>query len=201
MDKALYAPTTTPVMVEVPSLPFLMVDGIGDPVTSREYASAVQALYAISYGLKFAIKKAGGADHKVCPLEGLWWWEGGPDFSAAPRDEWSWTMMIRQPPEVASDRLDDVVAATGRKKPGLPLELLRLAAYAEGRAAQVLHRGPYAEEHPTIERLHTFITEQGYRPAGRHHEIYLTDPARTAPEKMRTVLRQPVSARNGAAAG
>lgn len=191
-EKALYRPPPDPVVVDVPEMTFLMIDGTGDPAVSPEYSAAVQAVYSLSYGLKFAVRHAGGPDRKVSPLEGLWWWDGGSDFASAPRSEWSWTTMIRQPPEVTPELFADVTAATARKKPGIPLDRVRYETFHEGLCAQVMHRGPYADEPPTIMRLHAFIAEQGGELVGRHHEIYLSDPTRTAPEKMRTVLRQPM---------
>jgi hypothetical protein len=192
LDKALYQPPVDPVVVDVPEMAFLMIDGVGDPATAKAYEEAVQAVYTLAYGVKFAVRRSTGVDYKVAPLEGLWWWEGGDDFARAARSDWSWTMMIRQPSEISPELLADVIAAGVRKKPGVPLDRVRCETFAEGLCAQVMHRGPYADEHPTIIRLHAFIGEQGGEPHGKHHEIYLSDPSRTAPERMRTVLRQPM---------
>jgi hypothetical protein len=193
----LYRATTTPQLVQVPPLKFLCLEGHGDPNTSPEYASAVRALYSVSYAAKFAVKKAGGPDFKVSALEGLWWAEDLSTFLTGDKSEWDWTMMIRQPDAVTGDllaRLSDEVAA---KKSMPTARELRLISFEEGAAAQVLHVGPYAAEAPTIARLHEFIRDQGFTFDGhrdKHHEIYLSDPRRSAPGKLRTIIRQPYTA-------
>ena len=186
--------TRTPRLVDVPELAFLMVDGRGDPNTAPAYRYALETLYPLAYALKFAVAKAGGPTHKVGPLEGLWW---APDlrvFEAADRAAWEWTMMIRQPGTVTADLVQRVTAEVGAQKPLPALDLVRFAPFTEGRAAQVLHVGPYAAEGPTIAALHAFVAAQGLRLAGKHHEIYLGDPRRSAPERLRTIIRQPVTA-------
>jgi hypothetical protein len=191
----LYRATATPHMVDVPELAFLMIDGHGDPNASQDFQAAVQALYTLSYSVKFAIKRARGTDHKVAPLEGLWWAADMSSFEVADKSAWNWTAMIRQPAEVTADLLNRVVEDALRKKPLPALADARLTSFTEGRAAQVLHVGPYSAEAPTIARLHAFIAEQGYRFDGnlqKHHEIYLGDPRRAAPERLRTIIRQPV---------
>jgi hypothetical protein len=190
----LYRATTTPQLVQVPALRFLCLDGHGDPNTSPAYTAAVQALYSVSYAAKFAVKKAGGPEFKVSPLEGLWWAEDMSTFLTGDKSEWDWTMMIRQPDAVTGDlvaRLADEVAANK----SMPVaKELRLISFEEGAAAQVLHVGPYDTEGPTIARLHEFIQEQGFTLDGRHHEVYLGDPRRSAPERLRTIVRQPYAA-------
>jgi hypothetical protein len=189
----LYAPTTTPAMVDVPEFTYLMIDGAGDPNTSQDYTDAIAALFAVSYGLKFAIKRSpGGFDYGVMPLEGLWWVDDMATFSVTDKAAWQWTAMIMQPDEVSTEQVEEAVRnAVARKSlPAAPK--LRMERFREGRAAQVLHVGPYRDEGPTIERLHAFIADQGYARAGRHHEIYLSDAQRTAPERLRTVIRQPL---------
>ena len=182
--RALYVAPRKPVLVDVPEFRFLMIDGHGDPNTASE--PAIGALYQASYRLKFALKRGPLAlDYKVMPLEGLWWTPDMSKFSAERKGEWDWTLMIRQPEEVD----DEMVAAT---EPELPL---RLEHWTEGPAAQVMHIGPYSEEGPTIALLHAFIKEQGLELDGKHHEIYLGDPRRAAPEKLKTVVRQPVRTR------
>lgn len=189
----LYRATRTPELVEVPALRFLCIDGHGDPNTSPDYAEAVQALYAVSYAAKFAVRRAGGADFKVSVLEGLWSAEDFGTFLSGAKDQWDWTMMIRQPDSVTDDLVARLAAEVAAKK-GLPAaERLRLETFEEGPAAQVLHVGPYADEGPTIARLHEFIHEHGFTFDGyreRHHEIYLGDPRRAAPERLRTIIRQ-----------
>jgi hypothetical protein len=193
----LYRATTTPQLVQVPPLPFLCVDGHGDPNTSPGYAAAVQALYSVSYAAKFTIKKSGGPDFKVSALEGLWWAEDLRAFLTGDKSEWDWTMMIRQPDAVTADVLAPLADEVAAKKSMPVARELRLISFEEGAAAQVLHIGPYATEAPTIARLHEFIREQGFTFDGhrhKHHEIYLGDPRRSAPEKLRTIIRQPYAA-------
>jgi hypothetical protein len=181
-----------PEIVDVPPASFLMIDGRGDPNTSAVYAGAVQALYSAAYQIKFAIKKAGGPAERVAPLEGLWWGAEGLDFAAPTKDMWHWTMMIRLP-MVATDLLvANALAAAADRRPELALDQIRIERFVEGLAAQVMHLGPYTGERATIELLHAFIAEQGYQRTGRHHEIYLSDPRRTAPARLRTLIRQPV---------
>jgi hypothetical protein len=192
--KRLYRARQAPELVDVPELEFLMLDGQGDPNVSGRYREAIQALYAVSYTLKFALKRGGGVDYRVAPLEGLWWAEVMTRFSEN-KSAWHWTMMIRQPPEVTPELVEEAAAEVARKKRLPAARELRLERFAEGRAAQVLHIGPWADEGPTIERLHAFIEEQGYAKRGRHHEIYLSDPRRTAPERLKTIVRQPVGER------
>jgi hypothetical protein len=190
----LYRPGRDPALVDVPELAFLMIDGHGDPNVSVEYREAIEALYAISYTLKFAIKKApGGVDYAVMPLEGLWWSEDPADFLTGTKSHWLWTAMIMQADEVSTEMVVDAID-TARRKRALPAaDKLRLARFHEGMAAQLMHTGPYAEEAPNIERLHAFISAEGYALGGKHHEIYLGDPRRSAPEKLRTIIRQPVA--------
>lgn len=201
---ALYRPSAgEPELVEVPELPFLAVDGQGDPNTSQEYRSALEVLYAVSYGLKFASKRGGGPDWRVRPLEGLWWVEGQAEDGPPPADggslawmndraRWRWRAMICQPEHVTSTMVAEALAAAAAKRSLEAVDRLRLLRFHEGLSAQVMHVGPYAAETPTIERLHAFIAERGYVPTGRHHEIYLGDPRRAAPERLRTIIRQPV---------
>jgi len=191
--KELYRPSAKEVtVIEVPPLSFIMIDGSGDPNTSQGYADAIGALYVVAYTAKFALKKATMIDYPVMPLEGLWWTDDMAQFSADAKDAWHWTMMIMQPDIVTHE----VFAAARReamsKKQNPVIGNLRLAPFHEGLAGQIMHFGPYAAEAPTIARLHAFIAEQGYTCAGKHHEIYLSDPRKAAPERMRTIIRQPI---------
>ena len=195
--KPLYAPSAKhPVIVEVLDLSFIMVDGRGDPNTSEQYQEALGALYGIAYALKFTRKKADAErDFKVAPLEGLWWADSErPDMQQlqATRDAWNWTMMIALPDDVTAAEVAAAAEAAARKRPSPAIGLARLERLEEGLAAQIMHVGPYSAEPPTIERLHAFVAEQGYELRGRHHEIYLNDPRRTAPERLKTVIRHPV---------
>jgi hypothetical protein len=167
-----------------------MIDGKGSP-DSKDYQAAVEALYSTSYTLKFTIKKAGGTLYGVPPLEGLWWAEDMSDFASLPKSAWLWTMMIPQPDFVTAKQVKDAIAAAAEKKSNPALKNLRFEKFTEGKAAQILYIGAYKDEGPTIARLHEFIAEQGGKLRGKHHEIYLGDPRRTAPSKLRTVIRQP----------
>jgi hypothetical protein len=194
--KELYGPRAGhPAIVDVPELSFLMVDGMGDPNTSRDYREAVEALFAVSYRMKFAVKRgASGIDYAVMPLEGLWWVDDLSTFSLDDKSGWSWTAMIMQPDVVTDELVQRSILEASMKKPLPAATRLRFDRFGEGLAAQVLYRGPYSAEGPTIERLHGFIADAGYRPSGKHHEIYLSDPSRAEPAKLRTIIRQPVSA-------
>jgi hypothetical protein len=193
--KTLYGPPAgRPVLVDVPELSFLMVDGEGDPNVSQDYRDAVQALFAVSYALKFAVKRApGGIDYRIMPLEGLWWVDDMSTFTIHNKADWKWTALIAQPDLVTGELVEQAVATAAAKRPLPAVGRVRLERFCEGRSAQVLHRGPFNAEGPTIERLHGFIAEQGLRLRGKHHEIYLTDFTRTAPERLKTVIRQPVA--------
>jgi hypothetical protein len=193
--KHLYSAPREPSMVDVPEMAFLMIDGHGDPNTAPEYAAAVQALYSVAYTAKFAIRRAPGeTDFSVMPLEGLWWVPDMATFSVANKQDWNWTLMIMQPEAVTATLFQGAAEAALRKKPELTsIGSVRLEHFREGPAAQVLHIGPYSEEGPVIEHLHNFIADHGHVLAGTHHEIYLSDVRRTAPEKLKTIIRQPLA--------
>ena len=192
----LYNPSVKEVVVvDVPGMQFLMIDGAGNPNTSQEYQEAVAALYGVAYTLKFLLKKEQGVDYPVMPLEGLWWTKDMREFSIDHKEIWQWTMMIMQPEEVTEALFERALAQVQHKSDSPALAKMRLEHFHEGLTAQIMHLGPFAAEGPTIARLHAFIREQGYGFDGirqKHHEIYLSDPRRAAPEKMRTVIRQPV---------
>lgn len=178
--------------VDVPPFNYLMIDGRGDPNTAEEYKEAIEALYPVAYTLKFMLKKgAVGADYVVMPLEGLWWVENMADFSAERKEAWEWTMMILQPDVVTAEMVTEAVAQTRKKKNPPALDKVRLETLHEGLSAQIMHIGPYADEAPNIQKVHQFIADAGGRLHGKHHEIYLSDPRRAAPEKMKTIIRQP----------
>ncbi|MEW6386566.1 MAG: GyrI-like domain-containing protein [Thermodesulfobacteriota bacterium] len=180
-------------LVEVPRLQYLQVEGRGDPNTVPAFPQAAEALFRISYTLKFMVKKEGGPDYAVMPLEGLWSAEDLAAFSQDRRGEWQWTLMILQPEFITREAVARAVAQV-RKNNGSPLlEALKLAPFSEGQSAQILHVGPYGGEAPTIERLHRFIRDKGYHFGGKHHEIYLNDPRRTAPARLKTIIRQPIT--------
>lgn len=190
---SLYNPPRTFGLVEVPAFNFLMIDGKGDPRSALAYGESVEALYAAAYTLKFKIKKEMGIDYAVMPLEGLWWSEPIEVFSLDRRDLWQWTMMILQPEQITPDLVEGALSEAKKKKKLPRLDQIRFESYHEGLSAQIMHLGPYVDEAPTLYRLHhEYIPAQGCEMVGKHHEIYLNDPNRTEPSKLKTVLRQPV---------
>ncbi len=185
-------------VIDVPSMQFLMIDGHGDPNSAQMYKDALAVLYATAYKVKFNSKKA-GMDYVVPPLEGLWWAEAMELFSTQrDKDTWNWTMMIMQPAWITQVMVGQAVEELqGKDLPAL--SLLRLERYREGLSAQILHIGSYDDEGPVLSRLHhSWIPENGFVENGKHHEIYLSDPRRTAPDKLKTVLRQPIKKREKA---
>jgi len=194
--KHLYSPSAREVsLVDVPPMNFLMVDGAGDPNVSPEYQQAIELLYTLSYTLKFVVRQRTGIDYTVMPLEGLWWVEDADHPWLEDKSRWKWIAMLMQP-DVVTETLVAEAMDEVRAKKGLAVERVRFETYHEGLSAQILHIGPYAAEALTIARLHRFIQDNGYEPAGKHHEIYISDPRRTAPDKkLKTVLRQPIRKR------
>ena len=192
----LYVPGREPVMVEVPELSFAMIDGHGDPNTTPGFADAVEALYTVAYAAKFTVKRAPeGIDYGVMPLEGLFWTSDMSPFTTQDKSAWDWTLMIMQPDLVTPEVFNAAKAAASARKSLDSISSVRLERFAEGFACQVLYVGPYAAEGPTIQRLHAFIAERGFTRTGKHHEIYLSDPRRAAPERLKTIVRQPLSRR------
>ncbi len=193
--KHLYAPSAKEASpVEVPAMNYLMIDGKGDPNTAQEYADAVESLFAVAYAIKFAVKKSTLAiDYGVMPLEGLWWAADMSKFNTNDKRNWLWTMMIAQPPFVTQAMVDAAVIEVRRKKNPAAISRLRFETYSEGKCAQIMHLGPFSTEGPTIERLHQFIGDNGHQRRSKHHEIYLSDIRKAAPEKWKTVIRQPLS--------
>lgn len=192
LHKSLFtAPVGEFVLVDVPELSFLKVDGRGDPNSAPEYSQALQWLYSVAYGIKFAAK-AFAQDFVVPPLEGLWHSDDPSSFTDRRKSEWNWTMMIMMP-DFVDRALFDAATAKATKRLGDAPPSLRFETYREGPALQALHIGPYDAEGPLLARLHDQIMPAlGYTFAGHHHEIYLGDPRKSAPEKLRTILRQPV---------
>jgi hypothetical protein len=191
--KYLYTPSVRRVVeVDVPAFNFLMIDGMGDPNTSQAYSQAIEALFSVSYKVKFMIKKGADAiDYAVMPLEGLWWADDMSVFASNDKSNWKWTMMIMQPAFVDQNIIDEAISEVQKKKNISAISELRFEAFTEGRCAQILHIGPFSEEGPTIQRVHDFIAEHS-EITGKHHEIYLSDIRRAAPEKWKTVIRQPM---------
>jgi hypothetical protein len=179
-------------VVDVPAMRYLAIDGCGDPNTSPRYREALETLYPVAYAAKFA-SKAAGRDYVVPPLEGLWWADDMASFTTArDKSRWHWTMLLLLPDWIGDAAVDAAVARAAAKRPPR-LDELRVQGLEEGRCVQTLHVGSFDDEAPVLARLHDeVIPGLGLRMTGRHHEIYLSDPRRTAPERLRTILRQPV---------
>jgi hypothetical protein len=197
----LYRPPRDPILVDVPELGYLMIDGHGAPDEGAQYPTtdfqkAFAALFPVIYTIKFALKPA-GVVVPLMPLEALWFTNADGSFDMnVPPENWDWRVLMAVSDDVTPAVFADAVAEVRRKKGDSDsLSRLRLERWREGRCAQVMHVGPYSEERPTIERLHAFIAAGGCRPRGAHHEIYLGDPRRGDPAKLKTVLRQPVTER------
>ena len=172
--RQLYAPKQQFAVVDVPAFTYLMVDGHGDPNTAPAYREAVESLYRASY----SARKAAGQKHVVAPLEGLWWADDLGVFTARDKGAWQWTMMIAQPDFVTAEMVPDGV---------------RFERFDEGRCVQILHVGSYDDETPVLAELHNeWLPAHGLTERGKHHEIYLSDPRKTEPAKLKTILRQPV---------
>jgi len=194
--KDLYQPSAKEVVVvEVPEMQFIMIDGQGSPGDSQEYQDAMATLYPVAFKIKFFSKKM-GKDYVVAPSEGLWYADDMIDFRAGNRDKWKWTMMILTPDWISKKIFNEAIDFTEEKKPKLTKQLakLRFEKYFEGKAAQIMHIGPFSEEAATIDKIHEFIDKIGGKFNGhfqKHHEIYLSDPRKAKPERMKTVIRQP----------
>ena len=181
----------TPALVDVSPASYITITGRGEP-GGEAFTAKVGALYSMAFTIKMTRKFAGLGDYKVCHLEGLWWGEGAGEFYDLPRDEWQWKLLIRTPDFIASSDVKQAKQALTAK--GKPPEFneVKLEAVKEGLCVQMLHVGPYSLEPQTIQLMRTFAEENGMRFHGRHHEIYLSDPRRVAPERLRTILRNPL---------
>jgi hypothetical protein len=190
---ALYKPSAlAPVIVDVPPLRFLMIDGIGD-VGGAVFRASMTALYGLAYPVKFAAKKQLSVSYPVMPSEGLYWdADEGRDAAPASPERTAWRLMILLPDPVSAELVDEVRAKVHAKKDVPRLADIRVQTYSEGRSVQILHIGPYAEETDNVDRLLAFAEGRGYQASGSHHEIYLNDPNKTSPDKLKTVLRYPV---------
>ncbi len=177
--------------VDVPAMNFLMVDGKGNPNDSPEYKAAIEGLFNVSYALKFMVKKAKSIDYGVMPLEGLWWVDDMTKFSAERKDDWKWKAMIMQPNFVNAEDVKAAIEQVKKKKNLPAITKIRFESFNEGKAAQIMHIGPYSAEGANIAKIHDFIQNKGYSLGGKHHDIYLNNPGKTAPEKLKTIMRQP----------
>ena len=191
--KDLYKPSKKePAFVNVPSFNFLKIDGHGDPNTSQEFKDAVSSLYPLAYALKFAVKKRLGINYGVMPLEGLWWCEDMNEFNTDDKSNWDWTLMILQPEWVTPELVEELHQEVKQKKNPPKIDQIRFEEFHEGLVVCLMHIGPFTDEGPNIQRMHAYAEAQGYKKTGKHHEIYLNDFTKTAPERLKTVLRQPI---------
>jgi hypothetical protein len=186
-----YRATATPTIVDVPPRNFLMIDGAGDPNTGQEYRDAIQALYPLAYGLRAAVKASTGDAYTVMPLEALWWADDMSTFNTDDKSNWLWTAMICVPDAVTPAMAAEVLPRVTAAKTLVAGSKVAFDRYHDGLSAQVLHTGPYSDEGPVIAELHQFIADQGGHLRGKHREIYLSDARKVAPEKLRTIIRQP----------
>lgn len=187
------APTANFVTIEVPELSYLMIDAAGDPNTTRSYKEAIETLYPVAYAIKFASKLKLGRDYVVPPLEALWWADDMDDFIRRRKDRWLWTTMIMLPDWIPAEMTSDCIETVRSTKRPPAISKLRIGTLAEGRSLQVLHVGAYDDEGPVLARMHhEFMPANGLTFNGSHHEIYLSDARKTSPDKLKTILRQPV---------
>ncbi|MCL2014610.1 MAG: GyrI-like domain-containing protein [Oscillospiraceae bacterium] len=196
-QKELYHPKTTPAVIDVPEMVFIMVDGTGNPNTSEEYKSAVEILYGLSYAIKMSNKSI--LEYVVPPLEGLWWLSDGSEEWYKDKCKYCWTAMIRQPEFVTADVFEAAKTTLAKKKPQLDTSKARLEKFTEGLCVQALHIGSYDDEPRTNAAIMEFISDNGYvsdiSDNRRHHEIYLNDSRKTAPDKLKTVIRCPIKSK------
>ena len=187
-------PKSTFTVIDVPKMQFLMVDGHGDPNTAREYGEAIEALYGVAYKMKFISKKVLERDYVVPPLEGLWWADDMAAFSTArDKSQWDWTMMIMTPEWITGELFVDAIEQVRGGKNPAALDKVQLQDYQEGLSVQIMHIGSFDDEGHVLTEMHDeFIPANGYTENGKHHEIYLSDFRKVSPEKLKTVLRQPV---------
>ncbi len=193
-NKNLYYPSEKQVsVVDVPRMNFLMINGQGDPNTSQEYQDAMETLFPVSYKTKFLSKKQNNQDYVVMPLEGLWWAENMEEFSIEDKESWKWTVMIMQPEFITKEIITMAMEEVESKKNLAAISKVRFEKFSERLSAQIMHIGPYgAAEALTVEKLHEFIDKSGYKLRDKHHEIYISDMRRTKPERLKTVIRQPI---------
>lgn len=192
--KQFYKVGKKPEIITVPSFNFLTINGVDARPESDNFQNAIQALFGVSYKAKFISKKELGKDYTVMPLEGLWWADDMDDFINGNKEHWQWTLMIFQPDFITGDIINEAIQVVKKKNANSALDKLRLDPYEEGLSAQILHVGPFSEEHENILKIHELIERNGGSFDGKvhkHHEIYLSDFRKTAPEKLRTIIRQP----------
>lgn len=182
-------------VLDVPAMTYLMVDGHGDPNSTPSFAQALESLYPVAYTLKFASRRELDRDYVVPPLEGLWWAEDMAAFTGSrDKSRWDWTLLLMVPDWIGLELVESAIEVVGTKEQRPPrLDDLRVETLSEGRCVQTLHVGPFDDEAAVLAQLHhEFIPGHGLALTGTHHEIYLSDVRRVAPDKRRTILRQPV---------
>lgn len=191
--RPLFSTARTPTVVDVPELRYLTIEGQGPP-EGKGFQSGISNLYWIAYSIKFKLKKANRLDFVMPPLEALWWADDPTALKENRREEWRWTAMLLQPSEIIEDDLSEVIQLLKKKRQAVPAhDSIAFSTLSEGRCVQVLHAGPYEEVAPTIHSLHAFAESSGFRLAGKHHEVYLTDPRGNRLEEPKTIVRQPVA--------
>ena len=190
--KKLYSPAKKPVIVEVPAFNYLKMDGEGNPNNSSHFQETVRLLYVFSYSLRFMVKKSSDLAYTVMPLEGLWWADDMNVFTGRNKDQWNWSLMILQPEFITVEMVEAARDQVLHKKELEQVHQVRFEEYAAGTCVTMLHIGPYDTEGPNIAKMHRYAKDQGYALDGLHQEIYLSDVRKTAPEKLKTVLRQPI---------
>ena len=194
-DKAYYKAKLEPTVINIEAHDYLTIQGKSDP-NDPDFLAAVETIYGVAYGIKF-IAKSEDLDFTVPKMEGYWWIDGcienQAEFVNVPRDEWNWKIVIRMPEFIGKKHFERAIAQVRSKKSPKNLERLSFESMEEGLCAQVLHIGSYENEGPSIDKLHQFMNEEGLKIRGYHHEIYISDPRRTAPDKLKTILRYEVA--------
>jgi len=188
--KTYYTAKTTPEIVEIEEGKFLTIEGKGAP-GGDEFQAKVGALYSLAYGIKMLMKKE-GKDFTVAKLEGLWWVDSDKPYTEVPREEWRWKLLIRQPEFVTPEIVEKAKQEVIKKKKLELVNEVKFEKMKEGKCVQILHIGPYSTEPESLEKMYNLMKEKGLVYNGFHHEIYISDPRKVAPEKMKTILRQPV---------
>jgi len=190
LHKADYAATRRPALVDLKPATYLAIHGQGAPGDTA-FQERIGALYAMAFTVKMTRKSAGSQDYAVCKLEAQYFFEGDP--AGLPKDQWRWRLLIRTPEFVTQADLDQAVATLLKKGKPAVLQEVKWETIAEGRCVQMLHVGPYEREHETVAVMEAFAAQQGLKLTSPHHEIYLSDPRRVAPEKLKTILRVPLA--------
>ena len=192
LHKDQYVAPKQPQLVEIPEAKYLVVSGRGEP-GGEEFTAKIGALYGAAYTVKMTRKFAGKQDYTVCKLEGQWWVDGErEDFASTDPKQWNWKLLIRTPDFVQDKDLNEAAATLLQKGKEPQVRQVGLEHFAQGTCVQMLHVGPYDKEPETISTMQAFVEEKGMEFCGRHHEIYLSDPRRVPPERLKTILRHPV---------